>query len=293
MVKYWVASHITGFFTIHDSHANPLYRGSRGAGFSIARGTTTTVDYSDDNKNHFFFNSEEVNEDIANVSKHVLTQYLTHIKSYTEIDFGVSVYHDFEVPLSCGFGASASGALGCSFALNELFDTELDEKTLYGYAHIAEIEEGGGLGDILSLYQGGWEYRIKEGSPFIGQAKNIVQNGYKVATLNFGDISTKSIIKSKEWKEKINSVGNHFVECIINKPTISTFAKMSQEFSLGTLLITPEIIEFIEKYQNPNLLIGQIMLGNGIFILYKQKSDLPKIESIVEEEVSFKSIKKI
>ena len=100
MVKYWVASHITGFFTIHDDHADPLYRGSRGAGFSISRGTTTEIEYSDDKKIHFFFNSEEVTADIANVSNHVLSQYLNHIKSKTEIDFGISIYHEFDVPLS-------------------------------------------------------------------------------------------------------------------------------------------------------------------------------------------------
>ena len=293
MVKYWVASHITGFFTIHDNHVDPLYRGSRGAGFSISRGTTTEVEYSDDKKNHFFFDSEEVTSDVANVSNHVLNQYLNQVRFKTEIDFGITIYHKFDVPLSSGFSASASGALGCSFALNDFFETKLDERSLYGFAHTAEIEEGGGLGDILSLYQGGWEYRIKEGSPFIGQAENILQNGYKIATLTFGDISTKSIIKNKEWKEKINSVGDRFVECIINEPTINNFAKLSQEFSLGTLLVTPEIIEFIEKYQNSELLIGQIMLGNGIFILYKERSELPKIESLVEEEICFKTLKQI
>jgi len=293
MITYWVASHITGFFTIHDEHTDPLYRGSRGAGFSISRGTSTRIEYSDDKKNHFFFNDEEVTADVANVSNHVLTQFLNIYEPQTKIDFGISIFHDFEVPLSCGFGASASGALGCSFALNDLLETKLDEKSLYWIAHIAEIDEGGGLGDILSLYQGGWEYRIKEGAPFVGQAENIVQNGYKIATLTFSDISTKSIIRNIEWKEKINSVGNHFVDCIINEPSISNFVKMSKEFSLGTLLVTPEIIEFFEKFQNTDLLIGQIMLGNGIFMLYQQQSDLPRNDSIVEEEVCFKTVKKI
>ena len=292
MISYWVASHITGFFTIHDEHPDPLYRGSRGAGFSISRGTTTKVEFSDDKRNHFYFNNNEVSSKIANVTNNVLKQFLTLTQLEKERDFGLSVFHDFDVPLSCGFGASASGALGCSFALNDLLDINLEEKTLYGIAHVAEINEGGGLGDILSLYQGGWEFRSKEGSPFIGKAENIVQNGYKIATLSFGEISTKSVIRNKEWKEKINTIGGHFVDCIINKPSITNFAKMSKEFSLGTLLVTPEIIEFYEKFPINDILVSQIMLGNGIFILYDKPSKLPDFDNIIEEEICFKAVKK-
>lgn len=293
MTSYWVASHITGFFTIHDEHPDPLYRGSRGAGFSISRGTTTKVEFSDDNSNHFYFNNNEVSSEIANVTNNVLNQFLTLMKPRTNNDYGISIYHEFDVPLSCGFGASASGALGCSFALNDLLDINLEEKTLYGIAHIAELNEGGGLGDILSLYQGGWEFRLKEGAPFIGQAENIVQNGYRIATVSFGEIATKSIIKNKEWKEKINVVGNHFVDCIINEPTVSNFGKMSKEFSLGTLLVTPEIVEIYEKFSKEDFLVSQIMLGNGIFILYEKQSELPDIDNLIKEEICFKSVKKI
>ena len=69
--------------------------------------------------------------------------------------------------------------------------------------------------------------------------------------------------------------------------------RISKEFSLGTLLVTPEIAEFMEKFQDTDLLVGQIMLGNGIFILYQQQSDLPKLDGLVKEEVCFKTVKKI
>jgi len=293
MVSYWVASHITGFFTIHDEHSDPLYRGSRGAGFSISRGTTTMVEFSDDKKDHFYFNNNEVSSETANVTANVLNQFITLTQLEKKRDFGLSIFHEFDVPLSCGFGASASGALGCSFALNDLLDINLEEKTLYGIAHVSEINEGGGLGDILSLYKGGWEYRLKEGAPFIGKAENIVKNGYNIATLSFGEISTKSVIRNKQWKEKINTVGGHFVDCIINDPSIKNFAKMSKEFSLGALLATPEIIKFYEKLSTDDILVSQIMLGNGIFILYEKPSKLPDIDNLIKEEICFKAVKKL
>ncbi|MHA1668716.1 MAG: pantoate kinase [Candidatus Heimdallarchaeaceae archaeon] len=293
MIHYWVASHISGIFTIHDEQKNTLEKGSRGAGFSISRGTTTSVEFSEDGKHHVFFNNKEVDEKKGNITFYVLKYVLNLEKNRNKIDFGINIFHEFEVPLSSGYGASASGALGCALALNELLDLGLEEKEIYQIAHTAEIVEGGGLGDILALYQGGWEYRLKEGAPFVGQAKNILHNGYKVATIHFGQLSTKSIIKNPNWKEKINNVGIVLMNDLIKEPTIRNFAIISKQFSISSFLATPEIVDFMNKYDSENLLISQIMLGNGVFILYQNQKDLPSHENLVLEEICHSTIKKI
>ncbi|MHA1552669.1 MAG: GHMP family kinase ATP-binding protein [Candidatus Heimdallarchaeaceae archaeon] len=236
MTNYWVASHISGLFAIYDDNKDPLKRGSRGAGFSISRGTTTTVRFSEDNSNHFFFNKKEVDVKRANISSFVLNHYLKLAQNNTESDFGISIYHEFGIPLSAGYSASASGALSCAFALNDLLKLNLNEQEIYQIAHTAEIIEGGGLGDVLALYKGGWEYRTLEGAPFIGKAENILSNQYKVATLSFGEINTKSIIKNTNWKEKINSVGSLFLQEITNEPTIKNFGLASKQFDHPNLV---------------------------------------------------------
>lgn len=293
MIKYWVASHITGIFTIHDNHPDPLYRGSQGAGFSISRGTTTAIRYSDDKKNHFYFNNEEVDEKKANVTNYILNQFSVLLKRKDNLDYGITIFHDFDVPLSCGFGASASGALGCSFALRDFFDLDISDKYLYGIAHTAEINEGGGLGDVLALHQGGFELRTREGAPFIGVVQNLISNGYKIATLSFGEIATRSIVKNPKWKEKINNVGKVLLENLITEPTIRNFAIVSQQFSITSYLATPKIIEYMKDFEKEDVLIGQIMLGEGIFILYKDDSYLPKNDNLIKEELCFSTIRKL
>jgi pantoate kinase len=293
MSKYWVASHITGIFTIHDEHPDPLFRGSRGAGFSISRGTTTTVEYSDDKEHHIYFNEEEMDREIANVTNNVLNHFLVLLQAKNKLDFGLSIFHEIEVPLSCGFGASASAAIGTAFALRDLLGLEIDEKYLYGVAHIAEINEGGGLGDVLAIYQGGWEMRKKEGAPFIGDAINLLENEYKIATLSMGEIATKSVIKNPSWKEKINNVGGVLLDNLSMEPTIQNFTLVSQQFSITSFLATPEIIELMKEIEQKDVLVAQTMLGNGIFILYKDGSDLPDLENLVKEEICFSTIKKI
>ena len=291
MVQYWFASHITGLFSIHNQHEDILMKGSRGAGFSISRGTSTKIELSSDNKNHIFFNNEEVTKEKATITNFVL-EYIERLDG-NEKEFGVSIFHEFEVPLSSGFGASASGALGTAFCLNDFFRLGYSEKQLYQLAHKAEIVEGGGLGDVIAIRTGGWEYRIKEGAPFIGEAHNILKNGYKVATISFGDISTKSVIKNENWIQKINSVGDLFLSEFLKNPTITNFGIAAKQFSVSSLLATPEVIDFMNKYDSDKLLIGQIMLGNGVFIIYKNLEDLPKIENIVLEEICHSTMKKI
>jgi len=293
MSKYLVASHITGIFTVHDEHPDPLYRGSRGAGFSISRGTTTTVEYSDDIEHHIYFNEEEVGKEVANVTNNVLDHFLVLLQAQNKLDIGLSIFHEINVPLSCGFGASASGALGTAFALRDFLDLEIDEKYLFGIAHIAEINEGGGLGDVLAIYQGGWEMRNREGAPFIGDAINLIKNGYKIATLSMGEIATKSVIRNPSWKEKINNVGGELLETLSAEPTIKNFATVSQQFSITSFLASPEIIELMKDLEKKDVLVGQIMLGNGIFILYKDDSDLPDLENLTKEEICFSTIRKL
>lgn len=288
MSKFWVASHITGIFTIEDEHPDPIQKGSLGAGFSISRGTTTWVESSDDKNNHFFFNGKEVSSEEAIISNYILE----HIQKLSNKKNALSIFHEFEVPLSCGFGASASGALGGVLALNEHLDLNLTKTVLYQIAHRAEVINGGGLGDVIGLLQGGWEYRTKAGAPGIGVSKNILENSYKVATLTLGPIETKSVIKNDKWKQQINKVGQLFLGSFFGNPSISNFATISKQFAITSYLATPDVIQLIQDLESEECLTGQIMLGNGIFLIYKDRSVLSGIENYIEEEICYNTVKR-
>ncbi|MBA7575969.1 Homoserine kinase [subsurface metagenome] len=293
MVKYWVASHITGFFSIHDEHTNPLFKGSRGAGFSLSRGVYTEVNYSDNHKHHIFFNGQERALGEARVTNSVLCQILEIIQERSPIDFGITINHNFEIPMSSGYGSSASGALGASYALNELLDLNLSKEEIFGIAHKTEVAESSGLGDVIALYAGGWEYRLKEGAPTIGAtASMILDDTYKIATISFGELKTSSIIRDKQWKKRVNLAGKECLSNFIKKPTVENFAKQSYEFSVKSKLASKDIIDFYDQTKDNVFLKGQIMLGNGVFILYKNDSDIKNIEGLKKETICEKTIVK-
>ncbi len=292
MSKYWVASHITGIFTIDDEAEDYIYKGSRGAGFSINRGTTTWIEESDDSKNHIFFNNREVSPDQAKISNHIMNHYQKTGGKQRDKSSGVSLLHEFEVPMACGFGASASGAIGSCLAFNEYYDLNFPNDIVYNLAHSVEVEYGGGLGDVAGVVQGGWEYRLKPGSPFIGETRNLLKNNFKVATISFGEITTRSIIQSNYWKNQINKVGELFLADLFNEPSISNFATVSKQFSVTSMLATPEVTEIMQKLEDSEIFVGQIMLGNGVFLIYKNRSALSDLDDYIEEEICYKTIRK-
>ncbi len=293
MVKYWVASHITGFFSIHDEHINPLFKGSRGAGFSLSRGVYTEVNFADDHKHHIFFNGQEHSLEGARVTNSVLCQVLEIMQKRSQIDFGITINHIFEIPMSSGYGSSASGALGTAYALNELLDLNLRKDEIFGIAHKTEISESSGLGDVIALYAGGWEYRLKEGAPTIGEtASMILDDTYKIATISFGELKTSSIIRNKQWKNRVNLAGKECLSNFIKKPTVENFAKQSYEFSVNSKLASRDIIDFYNQTEEESFLKGQIMLGNGIFILYKNDLDIKYIKNLKKEKICKKTVVK-
>ncbi|UJG44143.1 MAG: hypothetical protein K9W46_02925 [Candidatus Heimdallarchaeum endolithica] len=291
MVKYWVAGHITGIFEICDNQTDPLYIGSKGAGFSINRGVITEIEDSEKG-NHIYFDGVEKKE--AKVSENVLNQYekLLNVEAQT---LGVNVLHSFEIPLSSGFGASAAGALSLSFCLNEFFDLGLSKEKIFQIAHIAEVIEGGGLGDVIGLYQTGWELRRKEGAPGIGISEPLIEDRkYIVATKTFGPLKTKSIIRNAKKKKNIINAGQKALSNLYKNPSVSIFAHNIQFFTERCGVETNEVKKIIEKSKElSEVYVGQIMLGNGVFVLVQKRKDLDNLlVDYSEEEVARKTVRK-
>ncbi len=283
MEKYWVAGHITGVFEICDTISDTLYQGSRGAGFSINRGVITWVEESDDNKDHIFFDNKEIKITDAKVSFSVVNLFRQYFISKKP---KLNIYHSFEIPLSSGFGASAAGALGVCYALSSFFDLGLSKKELFQIAHIAEVTEGGGLGDIIGLFRGGWELRIKPGAPYIGQTRELMEDQpLKIATISKGPIKTSEVIRNQKIKEQLNFAGKIALEKLTNRPTVSEFAKQIEFFTDNSGLKTEDVetISSDIKKETPSVFIGQIMLGNGLIILFNKEDEVKNIPDLVIE----------
>ncbi|MFX0122840.1 MAG: pantoate kinase [Candidatus Hodarchaeota archaeon] len=272
-VSYWVASHLTGIFEIRDRIDDLLRKGSRGAGLSINRGVITTISLTKRSNVQIYFDGRERNETNAAVTTKVLEILLPKKERVN-----LRVDHTFQVPLSSGYGASAAGAVGTAFALNDLLELGLSELELFQIAHKAEILTKSGLGDVIGIYQGGIEIRLKEGAPGFGETMPINNtNGWKVATVHFGTLPTSEVLSDHHKRKAVNDAGRELISELILQPYFSNFIKLSAIFSVKANLWSKRLQNHVKNL--PNSVVGsQIMLGEAFFIFYHDHDDLRDIK---------------
>ena len=152
----FVPGHITGFFTIED-HDITLKKGSCGAGFLMSRGVRTTISDSD-----------ELEIDVNQGDSTVIDEVL----KIMEIDTDFKVTQDIQLPIGAGFGTSAASALSLTLALNEFLDLGYSTDLCGQIAHMAEVNLGAGLGDVIAQTGYGLVLRVEPGAPGIGKIKS-------------------------------------------------------------------------------------------------------------------------
>ncbi|MFW9994877.1 MAG: pantoate kinase [Candidatus Odinarchaeota archaeon] len=275
---YWVASHITGLFEIVDSE-DLLFRGSRGAGFNIARGIETRISVNNSSENAIFFNNNLIPTNEAKVTDEVIALFFekTGVKKRP-----LRIRHIFSVPMSSGFGASAGGALGTTFCLNDLFDTELTRKELFKIAHIAEAKHWCGLGDVLGLYENSsTEIRVKPGAPGIGKTISFrIEPGTRLFTCSFGQLRTSEVLKHPVHRQKIIEKGQVEIKKLLEAPSVDTFIAGCRSFSNFIGLYTERAIETVKIFEKEGLdEPAMIMLGDGLFIMTRDEKTLKYLTS--------------
>ncbi|MCD7781834.1 MAG: GHMP kinase [Methanosphaera sp.] len=264
-LEVFVPCHITGFFEIIDN-IDPLLRGSRGAGITLDEGVITHTSICEGMGNlKITVNGKE---DKLNTISPVTVDI---IKSKYNLDlsgYDITINHDVNLPIGAGFGTSGSFALGISFTLPYLLGVYPTYKEAGEIAHLAEISQSSGLGDVISEIYGGCVIRLQPGSPVNGVIDKIpMTQPIYVITKTLGLLSTSSIIDDPIYKKRINDSGNALINKLLKNPCISEFIKLSRKFSENTKLLTPELREIIEILNDETMGSSLAMLGNTVFAL--------------------------
>jgi pantoate kinase len=265
-VKAFSPGHITGFFELYDIPKSPLHKGSRGAGFSLAAGVTTTVTIikSSTHKTEIRLNGTVTKE--AVVSQRVIELFFRQ----TGLDpaFHISVEHLIDIPVGAGCGSSGAGALSLAVALNEAFDTGLSRIEAARIAHQAEVENKTGLGTVIGETFGGIEIRVKPGAPGTGRLLTIPPEiQYTVVALILGPLSTKELLQNRRNRKLIKRFGARLMKRIITEPSVENFLLFSRWFSEKTGLMDPEVKHIISVLGKEGIVAGMPMFGRGVFTL--------------------------
>jgi len=242
-------------------HADPARMHSLGMGFTVKEGVEVIV--SEQNETEVLFNGACINFPTVRAVVNRLTQN----SGIT----GIKVDITSLLPLGCGFGLSGAAALATAYALNELLTLHKDSEKLAMTAHIAEVENRTGLGDVCSQYHGGYLVKLKEGSPLTADRLPIAEQ--PIYYRYFGAIQTSEVLGNREQTLRINRAADVALRTLQTltsaKPNADLFNAcfaVSKQFSVESgLLSDARVIDTIAGIEAEGGVASMIMLGNGVF----------------------------
>ncbi len=277
-----VPHRISGFFEIVDEINgtkidNPERIGSRGAGFNLSAVGRTKIKVEriskiDSHEIGIFINNVKVDE------KAETTYYIyNYIKRFLENSVKITISHNFDLPVGCGYGASGSGALGSIYGLNNVLNLGLSNIEKGKIAHIAEVVNRTGLGTVCGQLRGGLCILKEPGYPCVTESIKVPRD-LKIICGSFGMIHTKSILTDPVLNMKIKRAGRKAQKKILREQSVGSFIRASIDFVKETdildILGLYEIEELV-RHLNKLRILGASMnqLGRSVFAICKEEDE--------------------
>lgn len=236
-------------------HDDPAKMHSLGMGFTVSEGVTATVARAAASR--ITFNGVEF--EFATVRSAIAA--LT--------DTGIQVALTSELPLSGGFGLSGASALTTAFAVNELLDLDLSEGELGLIAHVAEVKNLTGLGDVGGQFHGGCLVKLVSGDPLGAIPLPVPEQ--PVYYRYFSPIHTKEVIGHPERRQRINAAADVALAALeglknAGESDFNEYIAIAKTFSEDSGLLADESVrDTIAAVEKSGGHASMIMLGNAVF----------------------------
>ena len=245
---------VSGVFKIvRDDSPERMH--SLGMGFTVSDGVTATV--SDAPATEIAFNGERF--DFATVRDVVEALSIRPVRVTLESN----------LPLSGGFGLSGASALATAYALDAGFGLGLDERTLGMTAHVAEVKNLTGLGDVCGQFHGGCLVKLVPGDPLAAVALPVAEQA--VYYRYFSPIITSEIIGDPGHAARINIAADTALADLgrLADRRVRAFGEyisVARRFSVESdLLRHPDVRRIIAEVEAAGGAASMIMLGNAVF----------------------------
>jgi len=255
-----VPGHVTAFFSPHPDD-DPAAAGSRGAGIAVSEGVEVSVEPAPDADGGAAVRLDGGPVEMPPVRRTV-----------AGIGAGVPLRVEIEsdLPVGAGFGVSGAASLGAALAANAACDLGRSENALVAAAHVAEVEAGTGLGDVVAQARGGVPIRLEPGAPEHGRLDGIPAAA-RVEHVTFGELSTAAVLDAPG--ADIAAAGERALERLVDDPRPATMFAAAREFAAGSGLLVPEVREAIDAVDDAGGEAAMAMLGRTVVALGTGLSD--------------------
>jgi len=250
MTKAFCPGHITCFFSPVRT-ADVMTTGSLGAGIRLNKGTVVTAEERGDRKITITMDGIECD---ANVTERTIKMLAP--------DTGFDVTIENELPVSQGMGMSAAGAVAAGLCVAST--KGMNEYDAYKAAHISEVRNGGGLGDVAGILGGRCPMRIKAGIPPFGRTIDLGAD-IDVSVVILGPkMDTGSVISDENKMKMISAAGAECVSELMNDMSVKRLYELSSGFSDTIGLMTKDVEHALSLLRKDHM-ASMCMLGNSIF----------------------------
>ena len=245
---------VSGVFKIVRDD-DPRRMHSLGMGFTVAHGVTATVREAP--ATEVSFNGE--------VFEFPTVRHVAEALAPRPV--GVAL--ESPLPLSGGFGLSGASALATAYALDAGLGLGLDEHAIGMAAHVAEVVNLTGLGDICGQFRGGCLAKTVPGDPLASVALPVAEQA--VFYRYFGPIRTREIIGDAGRAARINAAADVALARIdelagAGVSAFGAYVSVAKRFSIESgLLRHPEVRRIIEEVEADGGAASMIMLGDAVF----------------------------
>ena len=174
-----------------------------------------------------------------------------------------------DLPLSGGFGLSGASALAAAYAVDDLLGLALEPHDIGMAAHVAEVENLTGLGDVAGQYHGGCNVKLVPGDPLAASRLPVPEQA--VHYRYFSPIHTPEVIGNPEQRARINAAADRALGGLaeLNAAGEEDFARYvahAKRFAVESrLLRDPEVVAAVEAAEAAGGAASMIMLGNAVF----------------------------
>lgn len=253
MISAFCPGHVSCVFQPMTSF-DAMSAGSRGIGIRLDRGSRATVEPRDDGVVNIYLDGAQ---SVAHITR-MVAETLAPGK-------GLDIRIDNDLPVSQGFGMSASGALAAGLCIAEMVGKTRTDAFMA--AHSAEVMGGGGLGDVAAIVAGGdIPVRTVPGIPPFGRVENA---GFRMEKLTLavigGEMRTESVLADPASMRAVRDAAVSAMDSFLADPTYESLFEVSNRFSSQAGLESPAIRRGIQRLNDIGHHAGMCMLGNSIF----------------------------
>ncbi len=237
------------------ANADPRRMHALGMGFTVSAGALVSVRAAQDTR--VWFNHREINFPTVRT---VVAQMSNH---------PMHVTIESKLPLSAGFGLSGASALASALAIDQLLQLALSREQLGMIAHVAEVSNLTGLGDVCGQLLGGCNLKNTAGAPL--SATRLAIPEQPIWYRYFSPLLTRSIIGDVARRNTINAAASTALQRmtrLAQAPTngLEVYIEVARQFALDSgLLHDPRVCDTIAAIQQNGGAASMIMLGNAVF----------------------------